>query len=176
PSIDWNEVFVNAAVGGATAGGSFGAASAAPALRRIAARLGSRDAAVVPEERVATTGGKGANHGLGELVSLPNTDPATTALAERIGGLPSVRFTHGPPNEFDAVSDKYVAQAKPANFTLNQRFRQQAKMTFETAIQTGRIPYFQFDGPPGPGVLNALRRYAARYGVEPVIDIEPFGG
>ena len=40
PSIDWNEVFVNAAVGGATAGASFGAASAAPALGRIAARLG----------------------------------------------------------------------------------------------------------------------------------------
>jgi hypothetical protein len=39
PSIDWNEVFVNAAVGGATAGAGFGATTAAPALGRIAARL-----------------------------------------------------------------------------------------------------------------------------------------
>jgi hypothetical protein len=103
-------------------------------------------------------------------------DPAADQLAERIGGEPSVRFSNGPPNEFDSVSDQYVAQAKPANFTLNQAFRNQAKTTFEVAIKTGRTPYFQFDGQPGPGVLQTLSRYADRYGIQPVIDLTPLGG
>jgi hypothetical protein len=77
--------------------------------------------------------------------------------------------------EFDAVSAEYIAQAKPANFTLNQAFRNQAKATFEVALQGGRTPYFQFDGPPGPGVLPTLCRYADRYGIEPVIDLTPLG-
>jgi hypothetical protein len=123
----------------------------------------------------AAAGGD-ANGGLGELVRVNAKDPAADALAERIGGEPSVRFSNGPPNEFDAVSNEYVAQAKPANFTLNQAFRNQAKATFETALQSGRTPYFQFDGPPGPGVLQTLSRYASRYGIEPVIDLTPLGG
>ncbi len=117
-----------------------------------------------------------ANGGLGELVRVNAKDPSADALAERIGGEPSVRFSNGPPNEFDAVSNEYVAQAKPANFTLNQAFRNQAKATFQAALQSGRIPYFQFDGPPGPGVLETLSRYASRYGIEPVIDLTPLGG
>ena len=96
-------------------------------------------------------GPEGMNGGLGELVSVNAKDRAADLLAERIGGEASVRFANGPPNEFDAVSSEYVAQAKPANFTLNQAFRNQAKVTFEVAIQSGRTPYFQFDGPPGPG-------------------------
>ena len=115
------------------------------------------------------------NGGLGELVSVNAKDRAAHLLAERIGGEASVRFANGPPNEFDAVSSEYIAQAKPANFTLNQAFRNQAKVTFEVAIQSGRTPYFQFDGPPGPGVLQTLIRYADRYGIEPVIDLTPQG-
>jgi Restriction endonuclease fold toxin 3 len=118
---------------------------------------------------------EGVNGGLGELVSVNAKDWAADLLAERIGGEASVRFTKGPPNEFDAVSSEYVAQAKPANFTLNQAFRNQAKATFEVSIQSGRTPYFQFDGPPGPGVLQTLSRYADRYGIEPVIDLTPQG-
>jgi hypothetical protein len=118
---------------------------------------------------------EGVNGGLGELVSVNAKDRAADALAERIGGEASVRFANGPANEFDAVSSEYVAQAKPANFTLNQAFRNQAKVTFEVAIQSGRTPYFQFDGPPGPGVLQTLSRYAGRYGIEPVIDLTPQG-
>lgn len=113
------------------------------------------------------------NGGLGELVQVNSKDPAAGPLARRIGGEPSVRFSDGPPNEFDAVSDKYIAQAKPASFRLSQAFRNQAKATFEAALQSGRIPYFQFDGPPEPGVLAALRRYAERYGIQPVIDLTP---
>jgi len=118
---------------------------------------------------------EGVNGGLGELVSVNAKDRAADLLAERIGGEASVRFVNGPANEFDAVSTEYVAQAKPANFTLNQAFRNQAKATFEVAIQSGRTPYFQFDGPPGPGVLQTLSRYAERYGIEPVIDLTPRG-
>lgn len=116
---------------------------------------------------------EGVNGGLGELVRVNAKDRAAGALAERIGGEASVRFADGPTNEFDAVSAEYVAQAKPANFTLNKAFRDQAKATFEAAAQSGRTPYFQFDGPPGPGVLQALGRYADRYGIEPVIDLTP---
>jgi hypothetical protein len=115
------------------------------------------------------------NGGLGELVSVNAKDRAADSLAERIGGEASVRFANGPANEFDALSTEYVAQAKPANFTLNQAFRNQAKATFEVALQSGRTPYFQFDGPPGPGVLHTLSRYAERYGIQPVIDLTPLG-
>ena len=97
-------------------------------------------------------------------------------LAERVGGKASVRFANGPANEFDTLSSEYVAQAKPANFTLSQSFRNQAKARFEVALQSGRTPYFQFDGPPGQGVLHTLSRYAERYGIEPVIDLTPLGG
>lgn len=119
---------------------------------------------------------EGVNGGLGELVRVNAKDRAASALAERIGGEASVRFAGGPSNEFDAVSAEYVAQAKPANFTLNKAFRDQAKVTFEVAAQSGRTPYFQFDGPPGPGVLRTLGRYADRYGIEPVIDLTPLRG
>jgi Restriction endonuclease fold toxin 3 len=118
---------------------------------------------------------EGVNGGLGELVSVDAKDRAADLLAERIDGEASVRFANGPANEFDALSAEYVAQAKPANFTLNQAFRNQAKVTFEVALQSGRTPYFQFDGPPGPGVLHTLSRYADRYGIEPVIDLTPLG-
>lgn len=119
---------------------------------------------------------EGVNGGLGELVRVNAKDRAAGALAERIGGEASVRFAGGPANEFDAVSAEYVAQAKPANFALNKAFRDQAKATFEVAAQSGRTPYFQFDGPPGPGVLRTLGRYADRYGIEPVIDLTPLRG
>jgi hypothetical protein len=118
---------------------------------------------------------EGVNGGLGEPVSVNAKDRAADLLAERIGGEASVRFANGPANELDALSTEYVAQAKPANFTLNQAFRNQAKATFEVALQSGRTPYFQFDGPPGPGVLHTLSRYADRYGIEPVIDLTPLG-
>lgn len=118
---------------------------------------------------------EGVNGGLGELVSVNAKDRAADLLAERLNGQASVRFTNGPTNEFDTVSAEYVAQAKPANFTLNKAFRNQAQVTFKVALQSGRAPYFQFDGPPGPGVLRALSRYADRYGIEPVIDLTPLG-
>ncbi|WP_442875860.1 restriction endonuclease fold toxin [Amycolatopsis sp. NBC_01488] len=69
----------------------------------------------------------------------------------------------------------YVAQSKPAGFQLGSQFRKQAKETFVFAKQSGRIPYFHFDGPPAAQVLAKLAEYGQRYGVEPVIDIGPLG-
>ncbi|MDG9672876.1 restriction endonuclease fold toxin [Micromonospora sp. DH14] len=78
--------------------------------------------------------------------------------------------------EFDAVSQRYVAQSKPANYKMGSDFRNQAKATFEKAIETGRVPYFHFEGPPAGGVLRKLHEYGVRYGIEPVIDTRPLGG
>ncbi|RCS42324.1 hypothetical protein DTL42_19280 [Bremerella cremea] len=113
------------------------------------------------------------NDGLGKLVKVDSPDPAADALAKRLGGESRVKFSNGPDNEFDAVSDLYVAQSKPANFVINKKFRDQAKATFETAIQSGRKPYFHFEGPPHRDVLRKLEEYGKRYGVDPVIDITP---
>ncbi|MGQ0840006.1 restriction endonuclease fold toxin [Actinokineospora sp.] len=117
------------------------------------------------------------NGGLGDLVRVTVKDPDAIALAGRLDGQPTVRFANDPiGREFDAVSDKYVAQTKPASFTLNQKFRNQAKATFEYAMKSGRLPYFHFNGAPGPGVLEAVDRYSERYGVTAVIDLRPLGG
>ncbi len=105
-----------------------------------------------------------------------NVDPQADLLQERIGGVSRAEFANQAGIEYDVISEEFVAQAKPSNFTVNQAFRNQAKRTFEVAVRSGRRPYFQFDGPPRPGVLEALERYAQRYGVEPVIDLVPLGG
>ena len=111
----------------------------------------------------------------GPLVSVAVDDPDATALAERIGGTPSVRFSNDPVGrEFDAMSDQYIGQAKPKNFQLNQSFRAQAKATFEAASATGRDVYYHFNGPPAPSVVRKLNEYSQRYGVPIVIDTRPF--
>jgi hypothetical protein len=118
----------------------------------------------------------GANSEL--IASSQAYDPDAQALAQRIGGQAQAEFASGPNagREFDAISDEYVAQSKPANFTGGSSWRGQARATFQAAIDSGRTPYFQFNGPPSQGVLNALQRYAQEYGVQPVIDTEPLGG
>ncbi|MGH3628308.1 MAG: restriction endonuclease fold toxin [Sciscionella sp.] len=117
------------------------------------------------------------NGGLGRLLKVNKPDPAADKLADKIGGVSRVRFENDPiGREFDAVSDDYLAQSKPAGFKMGSQFRYQAKATFETGIATGRTPYFHFEGPPDPGVLRKISEYAKRYGVQPVIDIGPLGG
>jgi hypothetical protein len=101
-------------------------------------------------------------------------DPSADALGSRLNGQSRVKFENDPTGrEFDTVSDTYVAQAKPANFTLGKEFRKQAQATFKMAKTTGRIPYFQFDGAPRPGVVDAIRRYSQRFNMPAVIDTEP---
>ncbi|MCP3880993.1 MAG: hypothetical protein GY701_21735, partial [Sulfitobacter sp.] len=116
------------------------------------------------------------NSRLGGLVDVAVDDPAAAALAQRLGGRPSVRFAgDASAREFDVVSDLYVAQSKPANFQLGSSFRNQAKATFETALETNRTPYFHFEGPPQAGVIAKLEEYGARYGIDPIIDVSPLG-
>ncbi|MEO6700340.1 MAG: restriction endonuclease fold toxin [Jatrophihabitantaceae bacterium] len=116
------------------------------------------------------------NGGMGDLVGVPNKiDQDAIDLAARLGGVHQVRFANDPSGaEFDAVSDKFIGQAKPGGQTLGKAFREQAKRTFEVALQTNRTPYFHFDGEPGAGVRSALYRYADRYGSPVVIDTDPF--
>lgn len=111
----------------------------------------------------------------GDLEKVPKPDADADRLADRIGGESRVKFSNDAEGrEFDAVSDDYIAQAKPGGFTMGKSFRKQAKATFEAASATGRKVYYHFDGPPGPGVSEKLREYAERYGVEVHIDEEPF--
>jgi len=108
----------------------------------------------------------------GDLVKVDSPDPAADRLAERIDGESRVRFSNDATGrEFDAISDSYVAQSKPADFQLGSSFRNQAKATFEAASQNGKQPYFHFEGPPDPNVLSKISEYASRYGIEPIIDI-----
>jgi len=108
----------------------------------------------------------------GKLIKVPKQDPAADALAEKLGGELRVRFEADPENrEFDAVSDEYIGQAKPALRGVGKSFRNQAKATFEAAQATGRKAYFEFEGQPADDVLKLLQRYAERYGAEYVIDI-----
>ncbi|EWM10538.1 hypothetical protein KUTG_00842 [Kutzneria sp. 744] len=113
---------------------------------------------------------------MGNLVKVNKPDADADKLAERIGGESRMKFENDPAGkEYDTITDRYVAETKPANFTLNKDWRRQAKAVFDMAVKTGRTPYFHFEGPPGPGVLEALKRYAERYAIEPVIDLEPLG-
>lgn len=111
----------------------------------------------------------------GGLAKVDNPDPDADKLAEKLGGQPTVKFKNDPSGrEFDAVSDDYIAQAKPANFQVNKAFRSQARATFEAAQETGRKVYYHFQGPPQTGVVEKLHQYAEEYGVELVIDASPF--
>jgi hypothetical protein len=111
----------------------------------------------------------------GELIGVSKRDADADALAERIDGLPRVRFDSDPSGrEFDAVSDEFVGQSKPANYVFNKAGRAQAKATFDCAKETGRDVYYHFDGDPDSSVISRLEEYAQRYGVELHIDTTPF--
>jgi len=108
------------------------------------------------------------------LIKVNKPDPAADALADRIGGVSRVRFEDDPTNrEYDAVSNDYVAQSKPENMQMGSAFRNQAKATFQKAQDTGRIPYFHFQGPPSPQVIAKINEYKDRFGIDPVIDLDP---
>jgi hypothetical protein len=115
-----------------------------------------------------------ANCSLGDMVPSGDRDPAADALAKRLGGRPSVKFSTDPKGrEFDAVSDDCIGQTKMSGRQVGSRLRNQAKATFEAAKATDRRPYFHFDEAPSPGVVEKLADYARRYGLEPVIDTQP---
>ncbi|RPE27898.1 polymorphic toxin-type HINT domain-containing protein [Kitasatospora cineracea] len=114
------------------------------------------------------------NAGLGRLIDVDARDPAADALAKKIGGRPSVKFEKDSlGKEYDVISDKYIAESKPAGMKLGSDFRKQMKQVFEKSIMTGRTPYFHFEGPPTADVIRKIQEYAQRYGIEPVVDISP---
>jgi len=93
---------------------------------------------------------------------------------KKLDGESRVKFKNDPNGrEFDTISDQYVAQTKPPLKSLDKQFRKQAKATIEAANETGRKAYFHFEGEPDNRVLRQLNEYAARYGVEIIIDTKP---
>jgi len=106
--------------------------------------------------------------------SLLKPDAAADALAKRIGGVSTVRFASDlVGREFDVVTEKFIAQTKPALTQLGSPFRKQAKATFEMAKQTGRSVYYHFEGTPASEVLHRLNEYGRRYGIDVVVDTKP---
>lgn len=119
----------------------------------------------------ATTGGKEV---FAKYTKVNVDDPAADAIAARLGGTSSVKFPGKfKDREFDVFSDEFIGQTKPASFQMGSAFRNQAKGTFEAAVELGRKPYFHFDGAPNPAVITKLNEYGKRYGIEPVIDTTP---
>lgn len=110
----------------------------------------------------------------GELQKVNKPDAAADALAERLGGESRMKFDSDPiGREFDAISDEYVAQTKPALQQVNKKVRDQMKATFEAAEQTGRRVYYHFEGEPAQSVIDKLHEYSQRYGIEVHIDTDP---
>ncbi|MBP2656899.1 MAG: hypothetical protein H6Q73_4468, partial [Firmicutes bacterium] len=110
----------------------------------------------------------------GELIHVNKADAAADLLAERIGGQSRVKFASDSiGREFDAVSNEYIAQTKPALQTLNKSVRDQMKATFEAAQETGKKVYYHFEGQPAKSVIDKLCEYSQRYGIEVIIDIKP---
>ncbi|WP_339218069.1 restriction endonuclease fold toxin [Paenibacillus sp. FSL W7-1332] len=110
----------------------------------------------------------------GELQKVNKPDAAADALAERLGGESRMKFDSDPiGREFDAISDEYVAQTKPALQQVNKKVRDQMKATFEAAEQTGRKVYYHFEGEPAQSVIDKLHEYSQRYGIEVHIDTDP---
>lgn len=104
----------------------------------------------------------------------PHGDASADKLADRIGGRSHVMFDSDlAQREFDAISDKYVAQTKPSSFKLGSQFRKQARATYEAAMSTGRTPYFHFNGSPERDMLRAIERYSTEYGLKAVLDTLP---
>ncbi|MMZ61167.1 hypothetical protein D1872_233010 [compost metagenome] len=110
----------------------------------------------------------------GDLVKVNKPDAAADALAVRISGQSRVKYSNDPDHrEFDAVSDQYVAQSKPALQTVNKSVRNQMKATFEAAQESGKTVYYHFEGQPAQSVIDKLKEYSSRYGIEVVIDTKP---
>jgi len=126
------------------------------------------------KEKDKTKADKSIGKYSGGLIKVPKPDPEADKLANRIGGQSRVRFANDPQKrEFDVVSDKYIGQTKPPLKNFGKKERSQWKATFEAAKETGRIPYFHFEGEPSQKVIKQLHEYSRRYGIDVVIDTKP---
>lgn len=116
-----------------------------------------------------------------DVIPTGDVDAAAQALAERIGGQPSVRIRGHGSREFDAVSDRYVAQttrsasaaSSPRNFLSGVR-RAQIRHTLSVARETGREALFEFTGgSPARDVIDFIARNAERVGARFIIVARP---
>ncbi len=107
------------------------------------------------------------------IVPSGDKDAAASALADRIGGNASVLLEGFGNREFDAISEKYVAQTtratsaatKPKNFLTMSR-RKQIRETLRAAHATGRAALFEFTGgAPAREVIDFINRNSQRIGV-----------
>ena len=110
----------------------------------------------------------------GSLLKVNKPDLEADALADRISGSSRVYFENDPvKREFDAVSSKYVAQAKPANYRFDQKGRKQARATFEAARDNNKSVYYYFNGSAHSDTIRKLNEYSKEYNVELIIDTKP---
>ena len=109
-----------------------------------------------------------------KLTATGDKDFAANDLAERIGGAASVRIEGYSEREFDAVSDRYIAQTTgsvsatqaPTNY-LNQSRKAQIRETLRVAVETNRTALFEFTaGQPSIEVTAFIRRNAERVGAK----------
>ena len=98
-------------------------------------------------------------------------DPGAHALAEEIGGQAQVNISGiDDDKEFDAVSDEYIGEHKPAiGDNFGSRFKNRSRRVFRAARMTGRKVYYRFDGRSGNRVLEKLRQYESEYDVKVTI-------
>ncbi len=113
-----------------------------------------------------------AKSGTGTWDVLPTNmkfDQGAHDLAEEIGGVAQARFRNDS-REFDAISDQFIGQHKPAlGDNFGGSFKKQTRATFEAAKSTGREVYYKFDGKPGQRVIDKLNQYSSEYGVKVTI-------
>ncbi|MFE1813853.1 restriction endonuclease fold toxin [Metapseudomonas otitidis] len=120
----------------------------------------------------ATTGGREV---FAKYTKVNVNDPAADAIAARLGGISSVKFPGKfKGREFYVFSDEFIGRTKPASFQMESALRNQAKGTFEAAVELALKPYFHLDGAPNLAVFAKLNEYGKRYCIEPVIDATPF--
>jgi len=107
------------------------------------------------------------------MIPTGDVDADAEILALQIGGQPSVRIEGFGNREFDAVSDRFVAQTtraqtattNPHNFLSRPR-RRQIRETLSAARQTGREALFDFRGVhPHQDVMDFILRNAQQRGV-----------
>ena len=146
----------------------------APAEKTSNGKTGKSVKQLASGNKSATTQATAKSRFSGRLLKVNNPDPAADALAKRIRGESRVKFESDPAaKEFDAISNNYIAETKPALRVLNERIRKQMKTAFEAAKATGRKVYYHFEGAPGQEIINKLYEYSERYNVEVIIDVEP---
>ncbi|WP_339364313.1 restriction endonuclease fold toxin, partial [Vallitalea maricola] len=110
----------------------------------------------------------------GELVKVNKPDAGADALAKRLNGQSRMKFSNDPKGkEFDAISDIFIGETKPALQTYNKSVRNQMKAAFEAAQQTDRKVYYHFEGQPAQSVIDKLYEYSNRYKIEVIIDTKP---